>query len=328
MYKTYSSYRAAWDNADKIDPPVPINLDIEMSSICQLACSMCYWGDSDFGSSMKTLDHDGKPKKRFMSFETARALIDEADQIGIPAIKTNFRGESTLNPEFSKIISYAATKSFHDILVNTNGYCNDHAIEGLMKATKCMISLDSTDPKIYPQIRVKGNMDRVFEVIRELKRRKHPNLWIRRVITTINKDEPFVERVKELFGQDTKVSEHFTFDRNHYQHLSLENDFKNWARMYCTYPSVRLVVLANGRVVACCVAWSEETLVGEWPKQSLLEIWNGEPIKRLRATLRSNDLQDAPELCRNCTSFMAYKRPEREFVQDVEGKASLAGTNS
>lgn len=325
VYGTRQAYRDAWEKAYQEDPPVPLNVDVELSSLCNLACKMCYWGDSDFAKSMTLKAWDGSNKKRFMPVEMAIRLIDECAALGVPALKMNFRGESTLNPEFSTILDYARSKSaFHEILVNTNANAPDRAIDGLMYATKVMVSLDSMDPDIYPKIRVNGNLERALEVIGEMRRRNHSNLWVRRVITQLNQDERFIEKVKKHFGADIKVSEHFTFDRNHYAHLALENAYEKWDRVYCGYPSQRIVVTASGVCLPCCVDWSEEIEIGCWPQQSLIQIWNGEPMRRLRQDLRANRLGTAPKICQNCTSYMAYKRPERDWVQDREGKASLA----
>ena len=62
-------------------------------------------------------------------------------------------------------------------------------------------------------------------------------------------------------------------------------------------------------------------IIGFYPKQSLMEIWNGDKINNLRDELKNNILKS--EICRNCTSYLAYKRPERNYVQDVLGRASL-----
>ena len=108
------------------------------------------------------------------------SLIDEAADIGIPALKFNFRGESVLHPDYGDIVEYAAGKivpvcdgafecqdgyctcgsrpAFHDLLANTNGNIPDNrwesSIRGLMACTKVMVSLDSMDAAIYPKVRI------------------------------------------------------------------------------------------------------------------------------------------------------------------------------
>jgi len=174
MYSSYDEYRNAWKDAYKNDPPIPLNVDIELASVCNLKCPMCFYGEAEWNNEMMKPSFDGKPKKRLMPSEMARSIIDQCAELGVPALKFNWRGESTIHPEYSDILKYAAYKwrilvdngyinidvgtgmpfttsdkfssllCFHDILVNTNANCKDHAIDGLMAATKCMISLDST----------------------------------------------------------------------------------------------------------------------------------------------------------------------------------------
>jgi radical SAM protein with 4Fe4S-binding SPASM domain len=319
MYPDHSAYRAAWSKSFTEDPPVPLNIDIELVSFCNLACPFCAWGDNeDFRPMMQGLDFDGKPKRRFFDPLTVTRLIDECTKIGVPALKFNFRGESTLHPDFSEILAYTADKKvFFDIMVNTNGNCPPASINGLMRTTKVMVSLDSMIEETYDEMRAGGDLGKACETIRELIRRGHPNLWVRRVITKQNQSEPFAQNVHAMFGASVHVSDHYAFDRSDKQ-LMLETPDEGWGRQYCGYPSQRLVVTASGKVMACCVAWREETMVGLWPDQSLTQIWNSKAAQDLRQHLRGGAYSKAPDLCRNCTSYMSYQRKERENVQDKE----------
>ena len=348
MFNTHEEYRESWKKAYTEDPPVPLNLDLELASLCQLRCPFCYWGESEYREEMKSLAWDGKPLKRFMETSLAKRLIDEAAKIGIPALKMNARGESTLHPDYSEILIYARGKerkwspyktedgtpiyvedqfravgpAFHEILVNTHGNVGPEIIPGLMAATKVMISLDSTIPATYAKMRVGGDIEKAFKTIKELKRLGHPNLWVRRVITEFNKEEPFVERCKQLFGEEIQVSEHFCFDRNRNLNASIHGeDVNKFERVYCGYPSQRLLITSSGQALPCCVDWRAEMVVGNVLDQSLATIWAGEPIRNLRADLRSN--RHKSEICKNCTSYLSFKRPERDYVADIEGRAKL-----
>jgi pyruvate-formate lyase-activating enzyme len=318
LFPTRSAYREAWDRASTEDPPTVLNVDIELSSMCNLACPFCAWGDHEgFVVEMRGKDWDGLPKRRFMSSLMAAGLIDECDSIGVPAIKLNLRGEPTLHPEFNQILQNAKTKSFHDILINTNGNGPASAIEGLLCATKVMVSLDSLDPATYEAMRPGGDLGRVCDLVHDLTQRGHTNVWVRRVITSQNKSEPFAERARRLFGNGVFVAEHFAFDRTP-QALMLNRNDGGWPRRYCGYPSQRLIVTAAGLVLPCCVDWRCSMVLGIWPQQSLLDIWNGEMLKTLRETLKKNDADCMSRTCRTCTSFMAYDKPERDSVQDKE----------
>lgn len=320
-FPTREAYRAAWDLADKVDAVVPLNVDIELASVCNLECPFCFISDKTYDAMIKQDAGDGKQRRRLMPTELALRIIDQCADIGVPAIKMNWRGESTLHHDYAPIIRYAASKSaFFDILVNTNANCNEWAIDGLMAATKVMVSLDSMVPETYRIMRRGGSLTKAKDVIHELIKRGHPNVWVRRVLTRENKHEPFFQAVREAFGDKVHVSEHYCFDRNAEAHhetvVGCDHD-EGMARRYCGYPSQRLVVTSSGLVVPCCIALDESLIVGDLKSQSLLDVWRGPALRDLRTLLRSNNLVGAPSACRGCQSWMAYDRPERKFVQDV-----------
>lgn len=315
MFPTFESYRAGWQSAYTTDPKIPLNLDIELASVCNLACPFCFYGEADWNAEMQKNAADGKPKKRFMSTLLAKILIDQASKLGVPALKFNWRGESTLHPDYATILKYAANKkTFHEILVNTNANCKDAAVEGLMCATKVMVSLDSTIPEIYKKMRVNGDLERALEVIQKLIDLGHENLWVRRVIAKENWDEPFAKNVNDIFHGRVKISEHHCFDRNADEHHQL-NDSR-LERTYCGYPSQRLMIASDGTAYPCCVDYDGSMPVGHFPEQSILDIWTGAKMVDLRAELRANNFKS--KSCKNCTSWMSYKAPQRDSVQDKD----------
>lgn len=318
-FKTTGEYRRAWDAAYTTDPSVPLNIDIELASACNAACPFCLYGDSAWSSSMRQSDFDGRPRKRFMPTEMALAIIAEAHRLGVPALKFNFRGESTLHPDFSAVLNAAAScaPAFHELLVNTNGNCPGRALDGLMRATKVMVSLDSFEPATYAKMRVGLRLGAAIETVNGLLERGHKNIWVRRVISKDNLGEDFVGEARRRWGTAVHVSEHYAFDRNREETKAVHGEaVGGWERTYCGYPSQRLVVTASGAMLLCCLMWEDEYLVGRFPERTIEEAWASPERAALVKALRANDLAAAPEKCRNCTSFMAYKRPERDFVQD------------
>lgn len=322
MFSTKAEYRKAWDEAATVDPRVPLNLDLELASLCRLRCPFCFWGDEKYREEMKSADYDGGPMKRFMPTGLATRLIDEAAYLRIPAIKFHGRGDGIHHPEYSKIILYAREKGvFLDLLVNTHGHATDDKIDGLMAADKVMISLDSTVPERYARMRVGGDMASVIQTVNTLVRRGHKNVWVRRVITAENKAEDFVGRCAEMWGAAVRVSEHFAFPGRNEAYADTTSTPDGWGRVYCGYPSTRLMITASGLALGCCVDWRQEMVLGNVYKDSIPEIWGGKKITKLRAQLRAGVLESAA--CRSCTSFQAYDRPERAFVRDVEGRAKI-----
>src|SRR3990167_3024990 len=167
---TRAGYRAAWDVAHEVTPHIPLDVDIELASLCNLRCPFCFWSSSSHQAHIRTKGDDGQARARFMDYGQAIRLIDECAELGVPALKFNSRGESTLHPEYSRVNQYArGLGCFHDLLVNTHGCVAGHVIPGLMAATKVMISLDSLVPETYAKMRVGGDLNRVCAVIDRLR---------------------------------------------------------------------------------------------------------------------------------------------------------------
>ncbi len=109
IYSTFQEYRQAWDHAYTNDPPIPLNVDIELASVCNLECPFCFISDKSFDKQIRQIASDGKSKRRLMNTDLALKIIDQAASIGVPALKFNWRGESTIHHDYSKILCYAVS---------------------------------------------------------------------------------------------------------------------------------------------------------------------------------------------------------------------------
>lgn len=294
----YAEYRAAWDNAPTITPGVPLNVDIELSAACSLRCPFCFLQN-------KSYNHNPS----FMLANLAMDIIDQAHEIGVPAVKMNWRGEPTIHPMFSSILEYAKSVGFLDILVNTNGNFPECAIDGLLCATKVMVSLDSMEQLTYKKMRPGGNLMRVLNNVEKLLRMGHGNVWVRRVVTEDNKTEDFVGRVRAALGNQVKISEHAVFERSESVDTPTE-------RTYCGYPSQRLVIAHNGDIFPCCVDYFETLKLGNINKDSIIDVWNGAKMEQLRQGLKTGERY--PGQCADCRSWMGYADKRRELVADRE----------
>jgi radical SAM protein with 4Fe4S-binding SPASM domain len=328
MFITKREYRKAWGDAHTKDFPIPLNIDIELASVCNLTCPFCFISDDKFAEMISQPSMDGKSRRRLMPKQMAFNLIDEAVRIGVPALKFNWRGESTMHPDYAEIMWYARASTrinpwtylnepaFHEILVNTNANCKDEAIAGLMQATKVMVSLDSCRPETYAIMRRGGKLERAIQVVLDLISKGHENIWVRRVMSKDNEHEDFYTDCRAIFGDKVKISEHHCFDRNANSSHEVGCDHDELPRKFCGYPAQRIVVSSSGLCYPCCIDLHETMPVGDINKQTLLKIWNGEPMRKLRTELRHNKITS--KACQGCVSWMAYDAPQRESVQDIE----------
>ena len=325
VFPTRQEYRSAWSSADKADFSVPLNLDIELAAACNARCPFCLYGDKDWAQSMAEPDWDGHAKRRFMPKSMALLLIEEAAEMGIPAIKLNFRGESTLHPDFTAIARRARrmqdwrknrmVSGFYDILLNTNGNCPAKALDGLMYCTRVTVSLDTMDEAIYEKVRPGLSIEEAWGTIDWMVSKGHRGIMVRRVVCKENREEDFKKAVLARWAKGVRVSEHHAFDRNPCRQESTHGeDPKDWPRRFCGYPAQRIIVEASGRIQPCCVAWKGEFDCGVYPGVSLADYWKSPSRRMLVDELRRGVLQNPK--CVACTSFAAYNRPEREALAE------------
>lgn len=71
-------------------------------------------------------------------------------------------------------------------------------------------------------------------------------------------------------------------------HRSLMRPFP----MVCTAPFLRLSILWDGRIPACCEDWLNRVIVGDLSSQSLETIWHGEPMNHHRRLLWSGQYDE------------------------------------
>jgi radical SAM protein with 4Fe4S-binding SPASM domain len=297
FYTNYQEYREAWNNADNKTPSIPINLDIELSTVCNLQCPFCFTTEKTFNK---------KSLKNYINTETAIKLIKEASGIGIPSLKFNWRGESTLHPDFNDIIKFAHDqKTFHDIIINTNGNIPDKSIKGLLYTTKVIVSLDAFDKHIYEEMRSKGDVRTVLNTVDDLVAKGHKNIIARRILTNTNRKENFTKMVYDRWFGKVEAYEHYCFDRNINGNYQINKE-KHRQRIYCGYPSRRLIISTDENFYPCCVDYYGKMELGNYTTDHIMKIWNGEKINTLREILKKNIFLDWMEPCKNCTSFMAY----------------------
>mgnify|MGYP001239073830 CR=1 FL=1 len=310
-YKSYPAYREAWKNAGTNTPTIPLNIDIELSATCNLQCPFCFVTNPKFKKEKE------KIKNKFMPIKLVSDIILAAAEIGVPSLKFNWRGEPTLHPNFTDILKIARTyykKPFYDLIVNTNGnYNTEKCFVGLMQCTKVIFSVDSLQPAIYKKMRVNGDLTKLKNNISDLLAAGHDGIVLQRVITKENEKENFKHDVESNFGNYVKISEHYAFNRNSVYKKFTGQVNQKPKRIYCGYPSQRLVIDVDGYYHPCCVDLYGEISLGNFKLNTIMETWDSIKLSNLRNTLKNKKHIEIPT-CQSCQSYMSFDCPEREKI--------------
>lgn len=258
----YIWYRFLFKISPWINRGFPVHLDIELAGKCQLACNMCPFGDGSFDDSMQGM----------MRRDIAEKAIKEGAREGAKSLKLNFRGEPGLSKHLIPMIHLAKKLNYTEVMINTNFTAfSKYRIEQLIKSgiDKVIVSIDGGTQETYERIRVKGNFKKLIQNMNYLNfhRKDSPEIVVQMTVQESNKREQ--EQVRRLFKADK-----YSFKQ--------VRQTNNRDRKRCGQPFQRLVVAWDGTVFGCCGNWNNEFPIGDFNKQTLKEIWQGQKMKELR----------------------------------------------
>ena len=266
----------------------PLCVDIEVASICDLACSFCF------------REHEVTPDK-IIDEKFCYKLIDQTAELKIPSIKFNWRGEPLLHPKLPKFVNYAKKKGILETIINTNATTlTEEKSQDLIEAGLDFIiySFDGGSKKTYEKMRpgrfkinkfenVYNNIKN-FNKIRNKLKSPFPYTKIQMILTndTINEVDNFfslfqnyvddvslnqyTERggdlkslnCKELKSYKKKIQDKKLPEDTPYL-KEINGEIKiSTGRIPCKQPFQRLMVTYEGKVAMCCYDWGAKHPIG------------------------------------------------------------------
>jgi radical SAM protein with 4Fe4S-binding SPASM domain len=309
----YQEYRHNWSEypPKQVVAEYPLLVDLELSTLCNLRCPMCY---------TRTAQFKQKVYAGLMDYGLFTRIIDE---IGgkVPAIRLSLRGEPTIHPKFLECVAYAKKKGIREVSTLTNGSTlSADFFRKLMDAGLdwLTISVDGLD-EMYERIRQPLKFNETLKKLQEMKRIKdergahRPVIKVQAIWPAIkgnpekfyNTLAPYVDLVAfnpliDYLGQD--------------EDIVYEDDFS------CCQLYQRLVVGADGRVLTCSNDEEGTVVVGDANAGSIRDIWHGEGLTRMREIHRRRDGFLQVPVCSRC---YLPRRTEDQETARVNGRVFI-----
>jgi MoaA/NifB/PqqE/SkfB family radical SAM enzyme len=267
--------------------PRRIKVLVELTSKCNLRCGMC------------PLPVLRRPYED-MDFDLVEKAEREIHGLGMKLKWLHEMGEPLL---YSRIDD--AIRLFPEASISTNGLVLTEEVGAKLLASplkRLRISVDSINPKVYPQLRTGGDFDKLVDMTKKFleQARGHPiRIEIQKMRSRMTVDET-VDDFRKLFNlkqyRNARVIERTceAFDVNDETDLHgkfygcVQGAFFNW-----------IVIFADGRVTHCCYDAHGDQVIGDLKTQSLTEIIEGSKLVQMQALFDKRDFSELPR-CAEC----------------------------
>jgi radical SAM protein with 4Fe4S-binding SPASM domain len=252
----------------------PLHVDIELASICNLNCPMCYTITPEFKQKVHV---------RLMDFDLFKKLVDECSAGGVYSIRLSLRGESFLHKRIIECVSYAKQKGIKEVSTLTNGLkLDEQMFKEIMDAGMdwITISFDGLG-ETYEQIRRPAQYDRAVEKIRNYQQikkesgRVKPLIKVQSILPAIEKAPQAFYDVFAPITDMVSANPLIDFMQNTAQLPKIPN-------FTCPQIFQRLTIGADGLCMMCANDETNEHVVGDVNKQTIHEIWHGPEMARVR----------------------------------------------
>jgi radical SAM protein with 4Fe4S-binding SPASM domain len=291
----YAAYRRAWSEypSKQLISDYPLLVDIELASICNLECPMCYTITAAFKKHVNATR---------MDWPLFCKIIDEIAG-KVPAIRLSLRGEATLNKHFVECIRYAKVKGIKEVSTLTHGFkLTLPFFEQITEAgiDWITISIDGTGAT-YERIRKPIRFEELLQKIRDIKQFKDKR-GLRRPVIKVQGIWPAIQENPQAFYDTFAPYVDLVAFNPLIDYLGHDSESKiHYIEGFsCPQQYQRLVIGADGLVMKCSNDEENREVMGDVRKQAVHEIWHGPKMQAVRNLHREHDGFLQSPVCRKC----------------------------
>lgn len=289
----YAQYRGDWVKNAKTQTVAdyPLLVDLELASVCNLRCPMCYTISAEFRKHVNA---------KVMDFDMFKRIIDE---IGgkVPALRLSLRGEATVHPKFVEAIRYAKDHGIKEISSLTHGgrlkldFFKQIQEAGIDWIT---ISVDGLKES-YERIRKPLKFDDLLHNLKAIKEYKAQH-GLRKPVIKIQGIWPAIQDDPDGYYDTFAPLTDLVAFNPLIDYLGNDTDIEYLDDFTCPQQYQRLVIGADGLVMKCSNDEENREVIGDAKTQTVHEIWHGEKMKAVRMLhMQSRGFMNSA-VCRRC----------------------------
>lgn len=321
---TYAEYRRKWSVFPKtqVVSEYPLLVDLELASVCNLKCPMCYTISPQFKEKVNT---------QLMEFELFKRVIDEIGE-KVPAIRLSLRGEATLHPKFIQCIRYAKQHGIKEVSTLTHGgKLKRDFFEKIVEAgiDWITVSVDGVGAT-YEMIRKPITFGEIVENLEGMKRYKEQN-GLHKPVIKIQGIWPAVRENPQLYYDTFAPLSDLVAFNPLIDYLGNDRDIEYLEDFSCPQQYQRLVIGADGLVMKCSNDEENEEVIGDINHETVYQVWHGDKMQGVREMQKQTRGFMQSPVCRKCylprcTRDDQGKINDRTFVvQNYVNRIQLVG---
>ena len=289
----YADYRNKWTELPKnqIVSDYPLLVDIELSSICNLHCPMCYTITDEFKKHVNTTR---------MDWDLYKKIIDE---IGgkVPAIRLSLRGEALVHKKFIECVQYAKSRGIKEVSTLTHGgKLTLDFFSRLVEAGIDWITISADGiGKTYEDIRKPIKFEDLMGKIKAMHRYKKENGLHRPVIKVQGIWPAIRENPEEYYKTFSPYVDLVAFNPL-IDYLGKDTHIEYLENFTCPQQYQRLVIGADGLVMKCSNDEENREIIGDINVDTVYGIWHGEKMNAVREMHKQDRGFMNSAVCRKC----------------------------
>ncbi len=311
---------------------MPFTLFVDPTNWCNFKCSFCPRNFDDFSTYAGEFQH-----MDMILFEKIMKDLKKCDG-RLKVLRLFYLGEPFLCPDFLRMLQMAIEYDIAErIEISSNAsLLNLKIAQTILDLAKIYSGIIYLRFSIYSIISEKNKeitkspitVENICENVSTLKQlrdtQKVTNVvtYAKMLNTFDNENEMFIDLYKNIVDE-VEIEQPMNWSGydnrnllNTYNEEQIASIRKENLPKVCAYPFHTLAIQSNGDVVCCCVDWSRKTCVGNVKDESLLQIWHGERLKKLRV-LHLEGKRFLNDACKNCNKLPSGKSYKLDNLDDV-----------
>jgi len=289
----YENYRSQWSTLPQkqIVSDYPLLVDLELSSICNLHCPMCYTITDKFKESVNTTR---------MDWELFTKIIDEIAG-KVPAIRLSLRGEALLHKRFVDCIRYAKAKGINEVSTLTHGgkltpdFFKRIVDAGIDWITISADGVGEAYERVRKPLKFKDLMIKIHAM--DAYKKEH---GLHRPVIKVQGIWPSIRDNPQEYYDTFSSSVDLVAFNPLIDYLGNDSKIEYLEKFTCPQQYQRLVIGADGLVMKCSNDEENREVIGDVKEESVYEVWHGAKMSAIRELQKTDRGFLKSAVCRSC----------------------------